>query len=384
MEINKNYQSYILFFAWTASVISVISRLYSSLDLVVLALFAVIIDVIINLKKIRTEIRFDFYKYLSLLLIFYGWILFTNAFSESQVYKFEKSLNFLANVIFFIYPFFIKKINFSLIIKLYTIVVVPLTIYFIYMKSILWSQTTDATTLFMNIRGSYLVFGLHMGIYCLMLIYFKKNIFLKIFAFFLLLACSARGALIFTILTTIIYLYSNNSLQKVKPSIIFKISALISICFITYFFFNNKIDSLLKTSISRFDSLVGGEDGSSLERIHRMEFAIYQPFENLSTFLIGNGMGSFGILYEQTDKRSYPHNIFLECFFEYGLIGLLIFLCFFILIFKKISFKKNIFNILFFFVFLNTLKSSSITDLWLLFSFAGGLISLNNFKKLQS
>ncbi|MFI8604742.1 O-antigen ligase family protein [Cellulophaga baltica] len=374
---NKNYQSFILFFAWTASVMSIISRLYSGIDLVVIALFTVLLDIAINFKQIKVEIRFDFYKYLSLVLIFYGWILFTNAYSVSPTYKFEKSLTFIANVIFFIYPFFIKKINFNHIIKYYTFLIVPVTIYFIYMKSIIWSVDSEATEMFMTIRNTYLVFGIHMGIYFLLLIYFKKNIFLKILAFFLLLACSARGALIFTIITTFIYFLINNKIRKFKANLIFKFAALIITCFSIYFLFSSKIDSLLTSSISRFDSLLGGEDGSSLERVHRLEFAITQPFEKLSTFLIGNGMGSFGILYEQVDKRSYPHNIFVECLFEYGLIGLILFISFFLVLFKNFSLKKDIFHLLFLFVFFNALKSSSITDLWLLYGFAGGMVSLN-------
>tara|TARA_R110002167_G_scaffold129337_18_gene312235 strand:+ start:1618 stop:2349 length:732 start_codon:yes stop_codon:yes gene_type:complete len=228
----------------------------------------------------------------------------------------------------------------------------------------------------MNIRDAYLVFGIQLGILFLLLLYYKKNIILKVITFSLLLASGARGPLIFAILLSIVYLISQKNIQSISPKIILRtIFAMVGLFFI-YYLNANKLGALLESTLRRFGSLVGGEDRSALERVYRLNYAFNQPFEKLSTFLFGNGNGSFGILYEKFDKRSYPHNILVECFFELGLVGLAIFLILFLSIFRKISFKENVFGLLFLFAFVNAMKSSGITDLWILFSFMGVIISL--------
>jgi hypothetical protein len=61
-------------------------------------------------------------------------------------------------------------------------------------------------------------------------------------------------------------------------------------------------------------------------------------------FIKGFGIGSFSILILGEDITYYPHNIFLELFFENGLIGLLLFIIILYLFFR--SFKPNVINLL--------------------------------------
>ncbi len=374
----SNYQTYLLFFLWTIGLISTIVRLFvgERLDLTPWILIIVLVDIIINISKRNWKFNYFSYHVSVLILIFYGWLIFSNAYSPSPSYKFDKTLSFIANIIFFIYPFFIKKINFNLLIKLYCLIILPLSAYFVYMNSIVWSIQSAQTAAFMNIRGSYLIFGIHLGILFLMLLQQNKNIILKIITFSLLVASGARGPLIFTILVILIYYIKERKLIVFNPKSMFRVIFVLMGLTGIYFYKRNTINSLLEKSFSRFGSLAGGDDGSSLERVHRLNFAFHQPFEDLFTFIFGNGIGSFGILFEKIDQRSYPHNILLECFFELGIIGLILMLILFMLVFKKISFKENIFGLLFVFVFLNAMKSSNITDLWILFGTIGGMASM--------
>jgi hypothetical protein len=244
------------------------------------------------------------------------------------------------------------------------------------MNSIVWKIKSAGTELFMSIRDAYLVFGIQLGILFLLLLFFNKNIFLKITTFALLVATGARGPLIMMILVILVYSVSTKKITSLNPKTILKSVFVSGFLFMVYFLYSNKLDSLLANTFKRFSSLLGGEDVSALERVNRLKYAFNQPFEKLTTFFFGNGVGSFGILYEKIDQRSYPHNILVECFFELGFIGLLIFLILFITILRKMSFKDNVFSLLFLFAFLNAMKSSNITDLWILFSVMGGMLTM--------
>jgi len=373
----SNYQTYILFFSWTIGLIAIMIRLFVKIELTPIILLFAVLDIVFNLKRKNDNFNKFSYHIIFLILMFYAWLFVSTAYSPSYSYKFTKAINFIANVIFFIYPFFIKKINFHLLIRLYCIIILPLAAYFDYMLSIVWKVRSAGTELFMNIRDAYLVVGLQLGILFILLLYFNKHIILKVITFGLLLATSARGPLIFLILVSLIYLVSENKIQILNPKYILRsVAVLVGLSVIFYFKAEN-IGAIFENTIKRFASLLGGEDGSSLERVYRLSFAFNQPFEKLSTFFFGNGFGSFGILYEKIDKRSYPHNILLECFFELGIIGLVLFLLLFITIYRKISMRKNVFGLLFIFAFLNAMKSANITDLWVLFSFMGGIVAMN-------
>ncbi len=377
-ENKANYQTYILFFSWTVGLIAVMIRMFVKIELTPMILTIALIDILYTFSQKKVKPNRFVYHASTILFIFYGWLIFTNAYSPSLSYKYSKTFYFIANIIFFLYPFFIKKIKFDLLIRLYCIIVLPLSIYFVYMNSILWKVKSSSTELFMGIRDAYLVVGIQLGILFLLLLYFKKNIFLKVLTLFLLVASSARGPLVFLLLLILLYLLVEHKIKLFNPKTIFRSIVVFAGISILYYFVNaTKLDNLLGNTFRRFGSLAGGEDASALERVSRLKFAFYQPFENITTLFFGNGIGSFGVLYNKIDQRSYPHNIFAECFFELGLIGLVLFLILFSTIFRKISLKNHIFGLLFLFAFLNAMKSSNITDLWILFSFMGGIAATN-------
>jgi hypothetical protein len=123
------------------------------------------------------------------------------------------------------------------------------------------------------------------------------------------------------------------------------------------------------------------ENNSFNKRLEYLLFSKTKIFENKSSLILGYGLGSFSNEYDQTDRRLYPHNIIVEIVFELGLIGLLLALAF--LISNSSSYKgffTNLALLAALTLFINSMKSSSIVDLRLLFALLA--ISIFHFNKL--
>ncbi len=92
--------------------------------------------------------------------------------------------------------------------------------------------------------------------------------------------------------------------------------------------------------------------------------------------LVGNGVGDYGYLYTSRDDRGYPHNIFLEILYEFGILGLLLFTSALIyIVLKNREFRnysspelKWIF-ITFYFFFFRSLTTGSISGNFILFAY---------------
>jgi hypothetical protein len=91
-------------------------------------------------------------------------------------------------------------------------------------------------------------------------------------------------------------------------------------------------------------------------------YARFDLFNALSDFdfqyMKGSGIGSFALLISGEDITYYPHNIFLEIFFENGLIGVFLFSLMLYLFFR--SFKPNIINLLCVYYLIASLVSGDI------------------------
>jgi O-antigen ligase len=111
----------------------------------------------------------------------------------------------------------------------------------------------------------------------------------------------------------------------------------------------------------------GITDNKSIsDRVQFIDFSIESILSSPNTFLLGKGIGSFGLLYYGLDGRAYPHNIILEIMFELGFIGL-VFVFIIIFIVNKMknqkSMEKYISVYVLLFLFLNIMKSSSYIDI---------------------
>jgi hypothetical protein len=91
-------------------------------------------------------------------------------------------------------------------------------------------------------------------------------------------------------------------------------------------------------------------------------YARLDLFEDLTNFdfnyIKGAGIGSFAFLISGEDIRYYPHNVFLEIFFENGIVGILLFSILLFLFFR--SFKPNMINLLCLYFFISSLVSGDL------------------------
>ena len=170
----------------------------------IIALVLAIVDIIFNLISRKVTYNKHSIQLLFIILIFFTWMVFSLTYSPSLEYKYEKTGNFLVSILFFLYPLFIRMVNFNFIIKLYTIIIVPFAVFLIYMKSITYSVSRESVELFIGYWFDYLSLGFHLGVLVLLLNYFNKNIFLQILTLSLLFASTARAPFIFIILLLIL------------------------------------------------------------------------------------------------------------------------------------------------------------------------------------
>jgi hypothetical protein len=92
--------------------------------------------------------------------------------------------------------------------------------------------------------------------------------------------------------------------------------------------------------------------------------------------VFGNGVGDYGYLYTARDAKVYPHNIFMEIMYEFGIIGLLLFTSALIyIVLKNREFRnysspelKWIF-ITFYFFFIRSLTTGSISGNFIFFAY---------------
>lgn len=368
------YQSVILGLLWLSGAVKpFILNYVGSLDLTLIMMLAAMADMAFHYRKFNPSK--EFLQGLLLLSLFYLYMIISLSYSPSTGYKFEKITAFLANLIYFLYPAFIARIYLKKIVITYLVVLVPVSLFFISMMSVLWTSSSASVTTFMDLRSNYLSIGFNLGLLFLIVFHQKKYLWLQYFSFALLIASAARGALIFAILLVLLnfFLRQGNKPKISWKSYAFSIGGLIG----AFVLFNQKLINFFSTSLRRFTSLAEGSDVSAAYRLEMMEFAAYRPFYNNVDFLkmiVGYGIGSFGITFYDKDIRAYPHNIFLETFYELGLLGLLIFLCINIRVLFTLRLRTSLFSTLFLFALLNAMKSSSISDLWIFFSLAGTVL----------
>jgi O-antigen ligase len=141
---------------------------------------------------------------------------------------------------------------------------------------------------------------------------------------------------------------------------------------------------LMENSIERLITLKESEGGgdSAYSRVLYSRFAIDKI--NQKPFL-GYGIGSFGFEYNNIDELDYPHNIFLEVWFELGIVPIILFLLLFYLIYQQIRIGESAWSLaLYFYFLLNLLKSSSLVDIRIVTGFFALFILAKSAKILNS
>ena len=201
------YQNFLLAFLWLSGMLKDYLYIYVvEFDIVKWIVTIVSLDIVFHslIRKIKYS-RSSVFIFL-IFLIFCSLMVFSLTYSPSISYKYEKVFAFMVNIPFLIYPIFIAKMNFNTIIKVYSVVLIPLSLFYIYMSSIQWQVVNNLTEVFTEAGFDYLTLGIHLGILFILLNYFKKNVWIQLIIYFLLIATAARGPIIFI---TLLFLMMN-------------------------------------------------------------------------------------------------------------------------------------------------------------------------------
>ncbi|MFD0964603.1 O-antigen ligase family protein [Pseudofulvibacter geojedonensis] len=385
-EIKENHQTYILALLIISGPIKpMFNAFIGTLDVTLFAFSLAAIDIIFQLgqKENRIRINKQVVLYLSVLFFIFLLMFLSFFYSSSEIYAREKFLKFSLTIFCFVYPIFVKEINWKSFVRGVLWIVIPLSFLFIYYRQFFWSDANAAnrsfSDKFYDIAGSYMGLG-----YVISLVGFvfveKKKWFSLGGLYLVLLAMGSRGPLLFSLLTIFIVKYKIflNVKFKTKRVLIF-LSFLIAGCGIIIAKFDFFKEKIYKYGLDRFISLFSSDrkDASANDRIELMSYAIDQIFSNPKTFIFGNGIGSFGYDYLGKDVKENPHNIFLEAWYELGVLGLFL-IAFFLITPFFINKKLALYKAFIFFAFFNCLKSNNLSGLWILVVLYS--IYLNNIK----
>lgn len=365
----------------------------------ILLILIIYIKDIYNLKRLKEE-----YKSFIFLLLFFVWSLFSISYSSSENYVWYKLLGLGTNFLAFFGVLIMKEISLKRFTKYFS--------YFTYFFSLIFflinPNSISKNFIFQEyfneiyIQGWYLVLGQLLIVNMLLIFSFSENkkiIYNLLISFNIICLLGGRFPIVLALIVFFIisiyliqkkYLTKKLLIQFFKSLTIFiLINSVLNLSSKTY-------QSLLLRSVYRFEVLsssfndinflndqesLNQENNSFNKRLEYLLFSKNKIFKNKSSLILGYGLGSFSNEYDQTDRRLYPHNIIVEIVFELGLIGLLLALAF--LISNSSSYKgffTNLALLAALTLLINSMKSSSIVDLRLLFALLA--ISIFHFNKL--
>lgn len=354
-----------------------------SLNITYLAFILAILDSIFYLLIKGEKPKFNKEKlfYILVLVSFYALFFISIIYTASDSYAYKKTFLFLPCLISFFYPIFILRINLELLYKFFLFLFLPVTIWFLLGRNLYYTPYSFVGPTFRLIVTNYLNFGVGIGLFILLSQYLRKNWILILLLYLVLLGLGSRGAFLFLLIVVAIWkhkrwiytLFHEVKLKKKKlPHIFFGLLFV----FVTGVVLKDKIFSVISVGVNRFFSLVDyGQDTPSQIRLNQLSFSIKKIFGSAQTFFFGEGIGSFGVLYNGIDEREYPHNIFVEAWFELGIIGFA--LLGFLMILPLIQNMKRPFNyfyLAFIFLLLNALKTGDLVSIWTIYLFIGLII----------
>lgn len=398
---HKTYQNYLLAILVISGALKVALDYYDyPFDITFQILSLIFIDIIYCclIDSKRPRINKNDLVFILLILLFYCSAIFSLLYTSSVSFAYKKVLLMTIPLISLLYVKLIKKLDLIVLYKLLHYVILPAAVWFILFKYLLWNNSNLLSFLidkpkFSPLRQEYLNFGVLIGLYSLLSIEFSKKPLVSILiSVLLILGIASRGALIFLVLTYLIIYYSRitNFIfnLKVKKHIIKSLILVLIPVFILGLFFIEAINKALYYGLARMSSLINIEsDTSALGRLDQYLYVIKEGI-TLKGLFFGHGIGSFGMDYVGIDESAYPHNIFLEAWYEMGFISMCILLLFFLLPFmlnKPILYKS-----LAFFALLNAMKSLSFAydrNLFILFGiliFHGYKNELKSAKQIES
>ncbi len=353
-----------------------------------------------------------------LLVVFFLWSALTVIWSPQISYPKQKIFYFLTNLLPFIMLLFVRNLNiryFSLMFTGSTFLFA--IIYFVLSPNARYYQDPEWFTLdYIVLSGFGLSLSLKMGVAAITSLYLFRNKILAItgayFFVFMSFYAGARGTTIIILLVFIVLLFfhlAEINARWLKPAglkiigisliaiVVLQMSLILLIkmdsdrrwtydraVFRTLLLFDAVDDSANPESIDSYLLKNGnsfkkgsyydikGLNKSVISRMWHILFVKDELLKNKKLLFAGAGFGSYGYLCCEEDAKMHPHNILLEIWFETGLVGLLLFMAFVFLIMLRIRiipWAIMIFGCVFF-LFLNSMKSSSVIEIRDFFTFA--------------
>ncbi len=374
-------------------------KIYFPVDFTLFASILVFLAILISWKKngVSLKIKKKYFYPFILLFSFYAWMVITLLITPSEKYAYIKTFYFLTNFVAFLFPLLDRKFNYRGFLQLIFTGLLLVSIYYIALFKILFSEYNKADELL----GLYLTLSTLLGIVVITLLTSKNSVFPKkswdysvaFISLIVIFLLGARGPIFFVIFVLLMY-YAGKLLNfkavtfRKKFIVHLVVSVFLFSIFASFLFvsFHSNIESMLQRSLKRIEILLNGDKNAkgknvSVEvRIKQMNFALDKIFDNPEHMLFGYGIGSFNLLYSGKDGRGYPHNIFLETWFELGLVGLILFLLFLSNIFFRRNSNEFINHFVLIYIFLNMMKSNSLVDIRNYFVFFAIFLITENIK----
>jgi len=379
----------ILLLSGTLKAMLILLQINGVPDLTLISAFGV---TVILINEIRTTLNHLEYKRVEVLLIltlFYLFMIFSLGYTSSQSASLTKTINFGTMVLAFYFPLLVRDFKLKIFMNITTLLIFISSLIFLnfytgYLsgdEAVILSLGEDEAR---HMTALYLTISWLNGI--LVLYYFFQDNQLPfvrwsmvLIAFIILISAGGRGPLLFTVLILGVYVLYQVSqslisfrLNRLILPVIIMISSTVMIIFLVSNIKLEKIDPSLRLVDNTVERLMGlvnekGGGASAHSRIVNAKFSIDKI--NHSSFW-GYGVGSYGYEKSKIDELDYPHNLFLEVWFELGYLPLLIFLLLFYRVYKNIDPTQCSWCMaLYFYFLLNVLKSSSLIDIRMMLGF---------------
>lgn len=318
-------------------------------------------------------------------------IIFSFTYTSSQAYVYDKTLQFFAILLGFLYPLWMQHFSIKNFFKSYILTLAILCFIFIplflqaynmYLTDYIGFQQSSLKPVYESYLTMSYFIAIAFIINTFLKIYdMKARILFSLFFFISIIIMGGRGPILGIILILFLFLLFNGLKMK-KPNVkTILISFLLIIILAIYASFQSNISKTFERTFDRLTSLNNiSQDEAANDRLVQAEFVISKV--DSEHFLLGYGFGSYGIERTGIDKKFYPHNMPLEILFELGVIGLIIYILLIILIIRKLFILGSFVPwALFLFLFFNSLKSLSLTDSRVLFGFFAIILIFHTYKR---
>jgi len=349
-------------------------------NVTLVSMFIISIFILFNYKLFKS-FSGESYFLVMLISLLYLFIFISLLYTSSSQYAFLKTVSYSTLIISFILPLMTKNFDTKKFMIIFSFITYALTLCYLnfFLSYLDGSLDIDLQQEQIKlISGMYLTLSYSNGIIILYYFFRKESFNLRfIFAVMgivFLLLLGGRGPLIFVIIIVLFFYIKQLFLFftdiKLKRYTVITIFLLLMMTILSLLLFNStdstrfNID-LIDRTLKRLEILIGGD--SANERMYYIQFALNWIDKSP---LFGYGVGSFGYELTGIDQRLYPHNIWIEIWFELGILALVTFLLFeAIVLYIILKLKCSWCIAIYIFLILNTLKSSSLIDIRILMGF---------------